>query len=158
MLRMVKIEGVNVLQYDANRFRVDASGALCPSGAVPQWVSVNVVELPVVEVRFASDPGTWQDFRDIMADSFAFNFWALWKRNHVVSDEFNAAVRRVATVLANAGAHWDANRYASQVSALGFHDFTFADLSAFFEEFVDVFKGERLVVVRIGNSSKGAVH
>lgn len=151
MFREIMIQGARVLQYDANRFRVDANGALCPSGAVPDWVTVPLQQVTFEEIRFKTDPKTWgEDVQAILADSFAFRFWALWKRGHLVSQDFNRAVLEVANILRNAAPSWNAEEYAARVWRGGvFHDLSLDDLRPFFAKWLPVFRGDQLLIVLI---------
>lgn len=94
-----------------------------------------------IEIKFGFDPFQSETLKPIINDPVAFSLWAMWKRNHIVSDHFMSAVIDVAGMVK---ARRPDTAESMRVCFPTFsHDFTGHDVQAFVSEWLEVLSGAK---------------
>jgi hypothetical protein len=94
-----------------------------------------------IEIKFGFDPFQSETLKPIVNDPIAFSLWAMWKRNHIVSNLFLQEVIRVAEMVK---ARCPDNAESLLVCFPTFsHDFTSGDVCRFVTEWLEVLSGAK---------------
>ena len=108
-----------------------------------------MTETQEIEIKFGFDPYQSETLKEIINDPIALSLWAMWKRNHIVSQLFLDEVIEVARqvrIRKPQCAIYLRHCFRGLLS----YEFTISDVAAFTDEWFAVLSGERKIFIVIG--------